>query len=104
LAQSGGTHAWDDVAKGVFEGRYQFWPKEGAAVVTEVVTYPRKKVLHVFLAGGELAQIIDLQPEVAAWAKTQGCTGFTQAGRYGFHRALKDHGWRTKFVVMEKDF
>ena len=58
LQYSGGTHTVDDVIERIMSGHLQLWPAERGCAVTEIVVYPRKKVLHVFLAAGEMDQII----------------------------------------------
>ena len=60
LEYSGGTHNFEDVAKGILEGNMQLWPTPRGCIVTEIVVYPRKKVLNVFLGGGELDQLLDM--------------------------------------------
>ena len=52
LAYSGDTHNFDDVMLGILLGNFQFWPTDNSCMVTEIINYPRKKVFHVFLAGG----------------------------------------------------
>lgn len=103
LEYSGGTHSVGDVIEGIADGRMQLWPAPRGCAVTEIVVYPRRKVLHIFLAGGELDQLIDGFHDVAAWARGQGCTGLTLSGRRGWERALKSSGWRLTMVTMEKD-
>lgn len=102
LAHSGGTHDFDDVARGIIEGRMQLWPAPRGCAVTEIVVYPKKTVLNVFLAGGELDQILDGIESVAAWGRAQGCEGLSLAGRRGWERVLKSRGWVTTHAVMER--
>src|SRR6056297_2714470 len=80
LQHSGGTHDWYDIVFGVLQGKFQFWPKANGALVTEIITYPRKRVLNVFLRGGDLTELADMHGEVIEWAKAQGCTGATISG------------------------
>ena len=72
LEYSGGTHDFIDVAEGIYKGTMQLWPTPRGCIVTEIVVYPRKKVLNVFLGGGELDQILEMHEDVIAWAKAQG--------------------------------
>jgi len=51
LAHGGHTHDFEDIVRAIYEGRMQLWAGERGCIVTEIVTYPRKKVLHVFLGG-----------------------------------------------------
>ncbi len=104
LAYSGGTHDFGDVVAGITSGRMQFWPAERGCAVTEIVVYPQKRVLHVFLAGGEMDQIIDMIDSAVEWSKQQGCTGMTIAGRHGWQRVLAKHGYRAVMTVLEKEY
>lgn len=102
LEYSGGTHDFYDVAEAIAEGRMQLWPATLGCGVTEIVVYPKKKVLHVFLAGGDMNQLTDMIDAAAAWGKAQGCNGMTMAGRKGWERVLARHGWRPVMSVMER--
>ena len=98
------THNYDDIVQLINEGKLQLWPADKGCIVTELIQYPRKKVLHIFLAGGELEQITDMHTDVVQWAKAQGCDSLTQTGRKGWTKALKAHGWTAGLVLMEKRF
>lgn len=103
LAYAGGTHTFEDVLEGIRSGRMQLWPAERGCAVTEIVIYPQKKVLHIFLAAGELDQFFDMYEDAAEWGRRQGCTSMSLAGRLGWSKVMKPRGWETKMVVMEKD-
>ena len=94
LEYSGGTHNFDDVAEGLASGKMQLWPAPKGCIVTEIVVYPRKKMLNVFLGGGELDQLMDMHKDVIAWSKAQGCVAVTITGRYGWKKPLTKHGWK----------
>lgn len=102
LEYSGGTHNFDDVKQAIIEGRMQLWPAPNSAAVTEIVEYARKKVLHVFLAGGDLAEVVDGIESVADWGRKQGCHSMTISGRKGWERVLDKHGFRPVLVTMER--
>jgi hypothetical protein len=104
LAYSGGTHIFEDVAELVATGRAQFWPAPRGVAITEIVEYPRKKVLHCFLAAGELDQILDMIDSAIKWGRTQDCTSLTLTGRNGWQRVLGNHGFKPVFVTMERGF
>lgn len=104
LAYSGGTHTFEDVVAGITESRMQFWPAPRGCAVTEIVVYPKKRVLHVFLAGGEMDQILDMIDSAVEWSKAQGCTSMTIAGRHGWRRVLAEHGYRPVMTVLEKEY
>jgi len=104
LEYSGGSHVFEDVVDGITSGRMQLWPAERGCAVTEIVVYPKKRVLHVFLAGGEMGTITDMIDAATEWGKTQGCTSMTIAGRRGWERVLAKHGYRPVMTVLERDF
>lgn len=103
LAHSGGTHDFDSVKAAIIEGKMQLWPASKSAAVTEVVEYAKKKVIHVFLAGGDLDEIAAGINSVAAWGKAMGCDSMTISGRRGWERVLDTHGFKPVAVVMERD-
>lgn len=101
LEYSGGTHAFEDIVQGCYEGRMQLWPGIKSAGVTEITAFPRKKVLHVFLAGGDMDELLVMMRSAMAWGRAVGCDGMTMAGRPGWRRVLERHGWSHTFTVME---
>lgn len=102
LAYSGDTHEIQDVFEAVVKGDMQFWSNDRCAVVTEIITYPRKRVFHIFLAGGELSAIRELEAGAVEWAKQYGCTDIRLSGRKGWLKALQNDGWELKFTTMSK--
>ena len=104
LEYSGGTHDFIDVAEGLYKGTMQLWPADKGCIVTEIVVYPRKKLLNVFLGGGELDQILDMHKDVIEWAKAQGCEALTMTGRFGWKKPLAKHGWTQQHASYIKEF
>ena len=104
LEYSGGTHDFEDIVAGLHRGVLQLWPTPRGCIVTEIVLYPQKKVLNVFLGGGELDQILDMHDNVISWAKAQGCSALSMSGRPGWKKPLKKHGWQSQHVSYVKEF
>jgi len=103
LMYSGGTHEFIDIVNGVLSGTMQLWAGERGCAVTEITVYPRKKILHVFLAGGDMEQILDFQESAAEFARINKCDSMTIAGRRGWTRVLDKHDWEESFCVMSKE-
>ena len=93
LDKGNDTHDIEHIFDGLVRGDFQFWANKECCVITEVIDYPKKRVLHIFLAGGSLEAISDLEEDAIKWAKSIGCTDFTLSGRKGWLRALRDNGW-----------
>lgn len=103
LKYTDGTHDLEDVRESILSGRMQLWPHERGCAVTEIVLYPQRKVLHVFLAGGELDAIVGGLGALSDWAKSQGCVSVTVAGRKGWERILASYGYQAKLIVLERN-
>jgi len=103
LEYSGGTHLFEDVKEAILDGRMQIWLAPDSCAVTEIVRYARKKVLNVFLVGGDLDQIVGGLDRAIAWAKQQGCESVTLSGRRGWERVLSKYGFSPVLVVMERN-
>lgn len=105
LAHSGGTHTYADVMSMVADGRLQLWEGVNSVIVTEIIEYPRKRTLHFFLAGGNMAELKAMYPLVEEWGRMQGCSSASMIGRPGWVRSFltKDEDWKDGLVVMQKD-
>lgn len=102
LAHSGGTHSYEDVKEAIEQGLMQLWPVRGGCIVTEIIEFPRRRVLNVFLGGGDMAQLLDLHESVIAWARAQGCDAVRASGRWGWKRVLPEHGWEPTHMNYER--
>jgi hypothetical protein len=104
LKYDGGTHTVEDVMLSVAAGERQFWPGKQSAIVTELARHPRMSVLHFWLAGGDLQELETMVGPIERWAKEQGCTRITLAGRRGWARTfMRDAGYEPRWAVMAKD-
>lgn len=102
LDYAGNTHTLADIAAGVASGRYHFWPGEKSAAITEVWEYPRARHLIVFLAGGDLHELVAMVPSFMSWGKHLGCTKIVECGRPGWERVLGNQGWKREAVVLSR--
>ena len=104
LAYEGRGHTYDDVAQGVANGEAQAWYGPRSIVVTQIDEQPRKKILHFFLAGGDMKELEAMTDGILRWGDDQGCTVARLVGRRGWTRSfLARTGWTdTQLVVMEK--
>ena len=100
----GNTHDFEDIVKAVFSGHMQLWANERGCAVTEMVVFPKKKMLNVFLAGGDMDQILDMESACEEFAKMNDCDGLTIAGRKGWKKVLGQRGWTERLMVMERSF
>ena len=82
------THSLEDVAMALNRDEMQLWPGIKTAVVTEIITYPRQKIINVFLAAGDMDEVIRILPYVEKHGKMEGCTRMTMTGRKGWEKVM----------------
>jgi hypothetical protein len=103
LEYSGGTHDYKDVSDSVLKGEMHLWSGEKCCTVTLFTVYPKKRFLHVFLAGGDLDEILEIEKSMVEFAKQTGCDGLTLSGRVGWKKVLRDIGWSESFLTLIKE-
>lgn len=91
----------DAVEAEIREQRATFWPMANSAAVTQVMDYPKGKVLRVWLAGGDLNELTHFLPAGENYARMNGCIGVEMEARPGWERVLK--GYRKHAVVLVKE-
>jgi hypothetical protein len=101
-----------DIRRSAHHGEKQIWvvwdekTKDAlAAVVTELVIYPRKKVCHIQICIGEERERWQHHIRIIEnWAREKGCRGMSLVARPGWSRVLKQFGYDTTHHLVEKDF
>jgi len=99
IARDGG-YTLGDVLVEIQAQRAKLWEAPGAVIVTQVHDFPRQRVLHFWLAAGELDALFELEKTVLEWGKGVGCTRATIAGRRGWARVLASRGWEAEQTLM----
>jgi len=103
LVYSGGTHTYEDIVRGIEENKYQLWPGLNATVLTEIIVYPQKRIIHCFLAAGDLREIGAIRTWAEEWARREGIDAVTLTGRPGWEKVLANDGYVKASVSLEKD-
>lgn len=102
IAYGDGCHDFDSVAAGVLTGRFRLWVRPKGCAVTEIQVYPKKRVCNVFLAGGDMQTILDLEEPCMEYAMNQGCADVVLTGRDGWERVLGARGWEKTHTSMRR--
>jgi hypothetical protein len=96
------TYAYDDVVNAVQTGEMFFWPAQESFLVTEVAQFPRKRTLHIFLAGGKLSEVKSMDESLVAYANFLDCDAISLSGRPGWEKALGDLGYKKIHTTLGK--
>lgn len=98
----------EDVLLRVAAGKYQLWMAREEKIpflcmVTEIITYPNKRVLKiVFLAGIEFRGFWNNMPVLEHWASKLGCSEITMQTRPAIAKLLEDQGYKVEALVVGK--
>ncbi len=96
------THTKDDIWAAIEDGRAQVWPLPHAAVLTTVDHHKTGlKELQQWLAGGDLAELVQCEALIVKWAKELGCSRVSIVGRRGWKKALS--GYREMATIFSKE-
>ena len=73
-----------------------------AAMVTQFIQYPQKKILRIIsLAGQDFKEIKNFQSMIEGFAIRYGCTAIEMWGRKGWKKLLPD--WKDSYTVYTKE-
>jgi hypothetical protein len=106
LAQAGNTHSISDVMQRIEQNRACCWTNGDSVVVTEVLMFPRLRAVNYWLVSGKLQECAALQPDIDAWAVSEGCSVATATGRMGWLRLSETPlgaGWKPAGVKFCKE-
>ena len=104
LEQSGNEYTVDDVLREIEDDHAIFYPTKKGACVFRIALYPRKRMLRIWLAGGDMASSIESILEAADFhAKEHECDGIEVLGRRGWEKVLKPYGYEHKRVMLIKE-
>lgn len=96
------THAAEDIKAELDAGRAQLWCGTASALVTEIVVHPRRRVCRIWLAAGDMTELVhEMLPDVEAWAAAQDCDAMELVGRHGWARVLESYHQPHTVLVKE---
>ena len=97
-----GDYTAEDIRTLVERGECQAWPSHGSIAVTEIRQHPRNRALNIWLAAGRVQDFLEIEPQVRAWGRRQGCTKLTLTGRKGWSRVLDKHDWQLHSITLTR--
>jgi hypothetical protein len=101
LRLSGDTHSIEDVIEALRDGQMQAFWNDTSVVITEVAHTPKRQLVSIFLAAGDLDGVMDLHEKIYDWAIESGYDFARILVRPGFARLLERKGWKKRQIVME---
>ena len=81
----------DRFEREVEAGKLQVFPLPRGVIVGQLFA---DGTAHVLAAAGDLAEILEFEPELRRWYRARGAERMTLRGRRGWRRVLAERGWR----------
>lgn len=104
LEHDGGFYDIENIKALVLNGEVHFWPGEKSAAVTQWFFMPKAKVLNLWLAGGDLRELVGkMFPAAEQWARERGATRIMLIGRKGWERVFRRYDFHWLSTVLVKD-
>jgi hypothetical protein len=99
----------EDIYRLVSSEHYDLWlVAEGTdvllAVLTQMLQYPRIKVLRsLYVGGGDIDLALEALDQLELWAHREGAMRCEFSGRTGWEKKLTSRGYRRESVLLTKD-
>ena len=92
----GAVYRVSDILAAIAEGRMQSFADEDSWAVTQVIEYPRARVLDILAAVGDLEACRRLHDRVLQYARDNDISLVQAYGRRGWIGDAVSRGWRVK--------
>jgi hypothetical protein len=96
LERMGGVYTVSDILAAIAEGRMQSFADGDSWAITQVVAYPRARMLDVLMAIGDLESCRRLHDRIIQYAKDNDISLIQAYGRRGWVRDAAARGWKVK--------
>lgn len=103
LVYGASTYSFGHVCQRVFSGDLDVYVLDNSILLCEVLRYPNRKVYNVYIAAGDLEEVLAFEPQMCAEATARKCAVLMYTGRKGWSRALTQLGWESSLVTMTKE-
>lgn len=103
LDLAGNTHTVEDLLLEVLSGNAKMWETENSIIIASILEFPQKRVLEMWVAAGELNEILEAAEKVYQWGRDHGCTLAVISGRKGWTKPLASHGWEPVRMDFTKE-
>ena len=96
LDYQGGLYALNDILERCADGRMQSWVQGNSWAVTQISVYPRRRLLEIVAAVGDLRDCRILHGKILKFANEMSVDLVAAYGRRGWARDADRNGWKIK--------
>jgi hypothetical protein len=96
LERIGGLYTVSDILAAIAEGKMQSFAEGDSWAITQVIAFPRARMLNILVALGDLKECRKLHDRILQYARDNNI-GLVQAyGRRGWMPDAMAHGWKAR--------
>jgi len=103
LKDAGDLYTIQDILAAIAESRMQSFAEGNTWAITEVNTFPNRKIVTIAYVIGDLKDAEILHDRVIEFAKSIGATMVKAFGRVGWAKDAEKNGWRVAGQVYHKE-
>jgi hypothetical protein len=103
LKDAGDLYTVQEILAAISEDRMQSFAEGNTWAITEVHTFPGKKVLDICYVIGDMKEAEKLHDRVVEFARSIDATMVRAFGRRGWEKHAIKNGWRTAGQTYHKD-
>ena len=92
----GGLFSLPDILERIADGRMQSWVHNNSWAITQISVYPRRRLLEIVAAVGDLRDCRLLHGKILAFASEMNVDLVAAYGRRGWARDADRNGWKIK--------
>ena len=98
LDAQGGLWTLSDILERVADGRMQSFVRNNSWIVTQISVFPRRRLLDIIAAVGDLHDCRILHGQILAFANEMNVDLVAAYGRRGWARDADRNGWKVKTI------
>jgi hypothetical protein len=91
-----------DIKEKIHQGEFHIWGGKNSVMITEIVEFPRVKVLNLLFCGGDYKELETMLPSFEQFARHFGCKRIYGGGRKGWLRKIKHLGFEQEYMVRKE--
>lgn len=103
LKVMGGVYELEDIIDNVKSGKMQGHTEGNSWAVTQVIDFPRARVLQVVAVVGDMDAVDVLDGKVQEYARLVGATRIRTFGRNGWKHKAAERGWKQTQAIFVKE-
>lgn len=103
LREGGGTHTLDDLLEEIRAGSKQSFVYGSTWAITQVLDFPRKRVLELFMVVGFGCELAILEEKIINFGKEIGADFIRTQGRRGWKNKAREMGWKNTHNIFIKE-